>query len=77
MSIKAMDDLAAACERVLLDSMPQALKDALEAVLAIGISPAEVLRRVRRQTGGPRAVRCGLTYLSVECFLRQRKLETA
>lgn len=61
-----------AVDRVLIDGLRPALKDALAKQLAAGEPPQQILARVRRVTGGPRALRGGLTYLAVVAFLVQR-----
>lgn len=71
----AMDDLERAVNDVLIDEMPAGLKAALDAALAKGAPPAEILRRVRAQTGGPLARPGGLTYLAVEAYLERRAKE--
>jgi hypothetical protein len=63
--------LTAACDEALIASLAPGLKTSLDAALAKGATPRELLARVRRQTGGPRARRGGLTYLAVEAYLRR------
>jgi threonine aldolase len=72
---KQPETLEAACDRVLLASMHAGLKEALDAALAGGATAAQVLARVRAQTGGPLAQPGGLTYLAVEAYLEHKQKE--
>jgi hypothetical protein len=50
---------------VLIDGLPQSLKDAIDAALAAGGRKAEILRRAKRQAGR----RAPLTVAAVEAYL--------
>jgi hypothetical protein len=69
--MRHLDYLRAACDKVLAADLPPGLKAALDAALVAGATPRELLARVRRQTGGSRARRGGLTYLAVKAYLRR------
>jgi hypothetical protein len=63
-----MTDLEKLCDATLIDTMPAPLKAAIDAALASGGKPKEIIRRVKRQTGGKRT----LTVLAVEAYLSSK-----
>jgi hypothetical protein len=65
-----LESLEAACGAALVAGLRPWLKAALDAALAQGATRRQLLARVRRLTGGPRARAGGLTYLAVEAYLR-------
>lgn len=73
----SMDELQRACDDALIGGMPPGLKAAIDDAIDKGTPPAEILRRVREQTGGPTASRGGLTYLAVEAYIERRLKEMA
>jgi len=75
-ALKCADPISAAVDDVLIDEMPDGLKAAIDAALAGGAPPGEILRRVRLKTGGPQAQPGGLTYLAVEAYLERRAKES-
>lgn len=69
----ARDRLSARLEAllnpVLIDGLPQSLKDAIDSALAAGANPAEILRRAKRQAGR----RAPLTAAAVEAYLESKR----
>ena len=66
------ESLEAAVDRVLIDSMHKGLKAAIDGALAGGATAAQVLARIHKLTGGPRAQPGGLTYLAAEAYLEAK-----
>jgi hypothetical protein len=61
----SLTDLETACNRVLIDCLPASLKAAIREARAKGATRKNLLRVVRKATGGRR----GLTALGVEALL--------
>lgn len=60
-----MHDLTKAVDAILSESLPQSLRNSIDAALAAGATPREVLGLVKRQCGGKR----GPTVLATEAYL--------
>jgi hypothetical protein len=71
----SLTDLQRATDDALIAAMSPGLRAAVDAALAAGARPAEVLALVRRATGGSRARPGGLTYLAVEAYLDRLSLK--
>lgn len=68
-----MSDLERVVDDILLSEMPAGLAAALDAALARGVTPADLLALVRHLTGGPTARQGAMTYHMCEAYLELHK----
>lgn len=72
-----LDDLSRAVDRVLLDLMPAALRDAIDDLLVSGADPADVLARIRELAAGNDRVIVHMAEAHIEAVLKRHGASSA